>query len=351
MGGVKRYLLFLWILLALPACESPRDSRRLIEWGWDTPKLQQFGAVLAQAQTLPFDGAIVDVETLLDVRGLSWTLFGSQPVDQAVLDELAAQYAHLPWGRLTDNFLRLTVHPADIDWFDDDLPPFHWVTVNNNAEAWARLTRELGFVGIMLDVEQYGEAHLFDYSQQPQADHISFDAYAEQAFRRGYDYMIALQNGYPGLTVMFTYALTVDFSAPSERYGLLVPFVEGMLSAAAPSITLIDGYEHSYIYRDEGQFQWGRNRILTAAPRYSASIARFEYPPRVGFGLWIDPVCGAGGLPLEGCGFTPAEFTTALTNALKHTDRYVWLYSEDINWYTGQGIPPLWQTTLNAFRR
>jgi hypothetical protein len=324
MVGVKRYLWFLLMLTALAAgCTSLRDSRRLIEWGWDTPKLQQFGAFLAQAQTLPFDGAIVDVESPLDERGLSWTLFGSQPVDQSVLDDLAAQYADLPWGRLTDNFLRLTVHPADLDWFED------WQVINRNAEAWARFARELGFVGIMLDVEQYSEAHLFEYSQQPQADTISFDA--------------------SGITIMFTYALTVDFSAPTERYGLLVPFVEGMISAAAPSTTLIDGYEHSYIYKDEGQFGWGRNRILTVTPRYGGSV--FEHPMRVGFGLWIDPVCGAGGLPPEGCGFTPGEFTTALTGALKHSDRYVWVYSEDINWYTGQGIPPLWLDTLSAFRR
>jgi hypothetical protein len=264
-----------------------------------------------------------------------------------------ARYADLPWGRLTDNFLRLTVHPANIDWFDDDLPPFDWDVVNSNAEAWARFAQRLGFVGIMLDVEQYDEAHLFDYTKQRYANQISFEEYAKQAFRRGYDYMVSLQNGYgvSGITVMFTYALTIDFSAPTERYGLLVPFVEGMIFAASERTRLIDGYEHSYIYKEDVQFAWGRNRILTAAPLYSGNIDRFERPLRVGFGLWIDPVCGAGGLPPEGCGFTPAEFSTALAGAFAYSDRYVWVYSEDINWYTGQGIPQLWLDTLNTFRR
>jgi len=340
--------LFIVLLILVTACSSlppTRESRKLIEWGWDTPRLQQMAAVLPNAQSLPFDGVVVDIESPLDSRGLSWTLFGNQNVDSAVLAALAEEYADLPWGRFTDNFLRLNVHPANVDWFDDN-----WAVIERNGEQWARLAHELGFVGIMFDVELYSEARPFDYAQQQDADRITFEDYAAQTYLRGRAFMDALEAGYPALTVMFTYALTVDLSSANpRRYELLIPFVEGMLASANASTTLIDGYEHSYIYREEAQFKHARDQILMVTPQYG-ELNQFDSPIRAAFGLWIDPVCGTGGLPPEGCGFTPSEFQTALDHSLDYTDRYVWIYSQNINWYTNQNIPSEWWDVMNTFR-
>lgn len=342
---MKWLMVFLVLLNACTPAAPTRESRKLIEWGWNTPKLQQMATVLSSAQNLPFDGAIVDVESPLDGRGLSWTLFGRQSLDQTVLDTLAAEYTDLAWGRFTDNFLRLTIFPADVDWFDGD-----WSIVNDNARQWAKLAHDLGFVGIMLDVEQYGEAHLFDYAQQQNSEQIAFEIFAERAYQRGQDYMRALEAGFPRLTVMFTYGLTIDRSpANPRRYELLIPFLEGMAVAAGEGATLIDGYEHSYIYQQEAQFRQGREQIRAVMPQY-AGVSRFENPLQAAFGLWIDPVCGEGGLPPEGCGFAPGEFQAALNHAMTYSDRYVWVYSERINWYTNQNIPPQWWDVMNTFR-
>src|SRR5215207_9220918 len=208
-------------IFLLSACAPDlRRERRLIEWGWHTPRLQHVEAALESARRLPFKGLVVDVETPLDARGLSWTLFGSEAVDQTTLDLLAADYGDLEWGRLTDNFLRLTAYPADVDWFDD------WTTLEANVQAWAHLARELGFVGVMFDVEQYSDAHLFEYALQKDAGATSFNVYTAQAFQRGQEVMDALEAGYPGLTVMYTYALTAEtydnLGDPATRhYGLL----------------------------------------------------------------------------------------------------------------------------------
>jgi hypothetical protein len=341
-----KWLIAFLILLAACIPTSPtRESRKLIEWGWDTPKLQQLSAVLPNAQILPFDGVIMDVDSPLDGRGLSWALFGRQPVEQGVFDSIAAEYANLVWGRLTDNFLRLTIFPADVDWFEGD-----WGIVNENARKWAHLADELGFVGILLDVEQYGEANLFDYAQQPNAEQSSFEVFAEQVYQRGQDYVRALQAGFPSLTIMFTYGLTIDLSpANPRRYELLIPFLEGMALAAEDGTTLIDGYEHSYVYHEEAQFKQGREQMRAVTPHYGET-SRFEQPLLSAFGLWIDPFCGDGGLPAEGCGFTPSEFQTALNYAFTYSDRYVWVYSENINWYTNQNIPQEWWDMMNTFR-
>ena len=166
--------------------------------------------------------------------------------------------------------------------------------------------------------------------------------------------MDALESGFPGLTVMFTYALTVDsvvgqLDPTVSRYGLLVPFVEGMAAAADSSSMLVDGFEHSYIYKDPQDFELAAIRIGGVRPRYLDGSA--WRAPVAGFGLWLDPVCGSGGLTDSGCGFSRDEFSTALAAALRNSDRYVWIYSQHVNWYTGAGIPGAWMETLRSARQ
>jgi hypothetical protein len=349
IGRMKRLIILLVMMACACASPSIRESHRLIEWGWDTPKLQQISAILAQAQTLPFDGLVTDVEMPQGSRDMSWTLISQTRVDQQLLDDLAAQYSNLAWGRLTDNFLRLTMFPnPDLKWFEE--LDGGWSPVEDNVRQWARLAKLLGFKGIMLDVEQYGEAHLFDYSRQPDAAQIDYETYAAQVYEEGRRFMSAMQAGYPGLTVMSTYFLTGSPSADPTRYTLLRPFMEGMIETTPSFSELVDGYESSYIYKDEGQFNWARDQILTQKPEY-LKIEKFDHSVRVGFGLWIDPVCGDGGLPPEGCGFTPTEFKAAVTSAMSASDRYVWIYSEKINWYTGKGIPAVWVDAAGGLRR
>ncbi len=338
--------IFLIILLAgcsTSAVENAdlQASHRLIEWGWDTPRLQEIATVLPRAQVLPFDGLVLDVATPLDGRGLSWQLFSQQSFTAATVQDLTAEYGDLAWGRLTDNFLRLTLYPTDLDLLGD------WQITLANLEQWADLTHALGFRGIMFDVEQYGESRLFADPQTGNPD----EDYAQLAFRRGEAVMDALEVGYPGLTVMFTYFLTIDLSinAHPERYRLLIPFLEGMLAAADADTTLIDGYEQSYIFNSEAQFRAARDQIETVRLQFSP-ISRLDHPVQVGFGLWIDPVCGAGGLPPEGCGFTPAAFAAALDYAATYSDRYVWVYSQHLNWYTSEGIPPQWWQLIDTLR-
>jgi hypothetical protein len=128
-----------------------RSATRVLEWGWHTPRLQDIPQYIDVAQTLPFDGLILDMATPDNSNGLSWTLFGDQRVDQSLLSGLENELTDLKWGRLTDNFLQVNVAPANVDWFDD------FDAILYNFESIAGLAKRLGFKGIMLDTEQYGE--------------------------------------------------------------------------------------------------------------------------------------------------------------------------------------------------
>ncbi len=325
---------------------EPREAH-LIDWGWATPRLQDMPGYLDAAQQTAFDGAVIDVHSDRDPRGLSWDIFGETPLDPAELDALVAAYGNLDWGRYEHNFLRYTVHPADVGWFED------WDTIYANAEAWSGFARELGFVGVMFDVEQYSDANLFEYPAQAGAETGNYSVFMQQAYERGAAFMDVVERGFPGITVMTTFGLLVDPNVTDagdwqrHHYGLLLPFLEGMLSAADDETTLIDGYENAYLYRTEAEFTAVHDMMNAYEPLYTDRLAQ---PMQVGYGLWVDVHCGDGGLPPEGCGFSQEDFREALTYATAHTDGYVWVYSQKINWYTGYGIPGAWRDLFAEFR-
>ena len=59
------------------------------------------------------------------------------------------------WGKFTDNFMLMASHAEGHkppDWFNDD----DWKIVLANTKLCARITREIGFKGIVFDIEGYG---------------------------------------------------------------------------------------------------------------------------------------------------------------------------------------------------
>jgi hypothetical protein len=334
-----------------PAPSAARSQKRLLEWGWNTPRLQDIRQYLNQAQTTPFNGLIFDIETPTDSRGLSWRIFSDQRVDQAMLDQLLVDLDGIEWGRLTDNFLRVNTYTT-LDWFDD-----YSATVEN-LEAVARLANQLGFNGIMLDTEQYPGVIVFEYAQQSNRDQYTYEEYDAQAFQRGQEVMQALNRGYPGITVLYTFGLTVGSQrdAPRDlsqhRYGLLMPFIEGMMAAADDGTILVDAFEGSYIYQHEDQFL-AAYKLIKGLTRdfYARDPERYGEKMQAGFGLWLDHnYCNEPGLTPQNCpsGFTPEMFADAVGYALRYSDRYVWIYSQGVNWYTGEGIPPEWQAVFDS---
>ena len=344
------------VLLALiyrfvlyPSPNHDRHQQRLIQWGHDTPRMQEIPQYAEQINNLPFDGLVLDIATLDDGRGLSWMLF-REPIDESLLNDIREQFADYDWGRLTDNFLRVNIFNPSLTWDD-------WDIGRANLSKMTKLAQDLGFQGIMFDTEQYGAVDIFDYPAQNTKDPRPFDDYRDLAFQRGIETMEAIQSRYPDITVMLTLGIThriVWFDSPSldqHRYGLLVPFIESMISVADPTVTLIDGYESSYLYRTEPEFDTAYKWIRGGVSTQLADGNRYREVMQAGFGLWIDPYCGEGGLPEAGCGFTPDEFNRALSFALQHSDRYVWLYNEHIDWFNDEGIPDNWWQTVHSHER
>ena len=203
----------------------------------------------------------------------------------------------------------------------------------------------------MLDTEQY-QGTLFNHPKQRDARTLPFAVYAAQARRRGIEVMTALQEGFPGLTVLLTFGpslvrnKTDGGKKPIQdaEYGLLVPFVEGMAESRKGQTRLIDGYEPSYGYRDTTKFDAALELIRLSTPKLEA-----------GFGLWLDydhPKYGWNTIEPARNYFTPETFETSLRAAFERSDGIVWIYSETPRWWTKDGgavkLPPAY---IEAIRK
>ncbi len=321
-------------------------ARKLIEFGWDEPGTSFLRGHLAEMERTPFDGCVFHVDARTSEgkpASLTWHGWGRRAFAQ---DELAAARADLEAVagsamRFRHNFLRFNTTPADLDWFDD------YSAVATNARLAAGLARAGRCRGILLDTEQY-EGPLFDYRKQRDAQRRPWPEYAAQARRRGREVMAALQEGYPDLTVFLTFGDSLPWKQ-SERgrkplaecsYGLLVPFLDGLIEAARGRTRIVDGHELSYGYRDAAAFIDARRAIAGGAPALAADPAAYRRVISAGFGLWLDYDWRKKGWdshdPAKNY-FTPAGFEAALRAAIEQSDECVWIYTERPRWWSEQG--------------
>src|SRR5262249_38627295 len=104
-----------------------------------------------------------------------------------------------------------------------------------------------------------------------------------------------------------------------------------------------------YGYKGEAAFAQARQRMLVEGPeKWTALPEKYRKHYRAGFGLWVDLTYG-NVYPWDVKNFarnyfTPEEFAFSLHSAFKHTDRYVWIWSEKIakhgGWWRGQMPQP-----------
>jgi hypothetical protein len=321
-------------------------ARKLIEFGWDEPSTSFLRGHLAEMERTPFDGCVFHVDARTtggQPASLTWQGWGRRAF---TADEVTAARADLEAiagsaTRLRHNFLRFNTTPADLDWFDD------YSAVVANARLAAGLALAGRARGILLDTEHY-QGKLFDDREQRGAKRRPWAEYAAQARRRGREVMAALQEGYPDLTVFLTFGASLPWKQ-SERdrkplaecsYGLLVPFLDGLIEAARGRTRIVDGHELSYGYRDATAFIEAHRAIASDASALAADPAAYRRVISAGFGLWLDYDWRKKGWDPHDLAknyFTPAGFDAALRAAIEQSDEYVWIYTEKPRWWSEEG--------------
>ncbi len=140
-----------------------------------------------------------------------------------------------------------------------------------------------------------------------------------------------------------------------ERYsfGLLPSFLDGMVEGATGETVFVDGYELAYGYRTNAEYARARADIL-------ASVNRSSLPEdcakrlRVGYGVYMDqgwPTVGWHPEDPEKNRLSPLEYEFCLNRALAHSNSYVWSYSEQPNWWTGDKFSKAYADALKQSRK
>lgn len=338
------------ILLAvgLMAFQLRASEKKLIEFGWDEPDTAFMREHAVEMEKTPFDGCVFHVD-------LTWQGWGERAFKEADLKGAIDDLKAAKFQRMTRNFLRFNTTPGKLDWFDD------YSAVTNNARLAAWVAREGKTPGLLFDIEQY-EGMLFDYRKQRDRETKSWEIYAAQTRRRGQEVMRAFEAGYPGLTIFLTFGYSLPWQESRQgkvalaecHYGLLAPFLDGMLDAAGPEVRFVDGCELSYAFKEAAQFekQYGvmRRDLLSIV----ASPEKYARQFSLGFGLWMDREWRKVGWDIENFAknyFSPETFEKSVGAALGRADEYVWIYTETPRWWSKEGAVKLPEAYVEGVRR
>src|SRR5205823_4966219 len=95
-------------------------------------------------------------------------------------------------------------------------------------------------------------------------------------------------------------------------------------------------------------------RQVKDASRISRVKNQYENRICTAFGVWLDygsPRQGWDPLHPEKNFYQPEKTRSILEGALRTTDKYVWLYSEKANWWTGAGLSPAYIDAVKGARQ
>jgi len=294
----------------------------------------------------PLDAAWTAAEGLgprtLHLDELAWS---TRPVPYAAVAKAIRDFRQVQWGRLTDNFLwyRMTGQgrsgPEMTNLADDR----HWAVVERNAALAARVCREAGFKGFMLDTEQYGSYELSAGSaddaarRDPPAFPLGRDA-PEVLRKRGRQWIRAVQAEHPDIVIVVFFGWTPDLETAGFLAGVNA-FLDGVLEGIEGAARIVHGYENTFYYGhaaktrfteqgfpgNRSRYAWARQALQTWR-KYSALPTKYDRYVEPGMAAWVesDPWDLWSGYPSG----TNHTLWSNLPLALAYSDQYVWVWSE-----------------------
>jgi hypothetical protein len=360
--GMWRLILSLCLSALLSASLWGATQKKLIEFGWDEPDTQFMREHIEEMERSPFDGCVFHIHAKASngrKTDFLWESWGTRAFSYEELKPAVDDLKATKFKQFTHNFLRFNTAPAKVDWFDD------FSAITNNSRLAARVAREGGCKGLLFDIEQY-IGPLFNYPKQRDAGTKTWDTYAAQVRLRGHEVMEAFQSEFPNLTVFLTFGYSLPWSQTQSgkkplaecSYGLLAPFVDGLVEGTHGKTKVIDGYELAYGYKEPAQFTEAYKTMSETLLPIVADPKKYRDVFSFGFGLWLDRDWRKSGWDTNDFSrnyFTPETFQRSLRAALDAADEYVWIYSETPRWWSEKGgpvkLPPAYDEAARRARK
>lgn len=335
--------------LAAPVRDNPGAAKKLIAFGWDTGArtVEELVAHADQFADAGYDGIAVSMrypEKTASGKLRGWTspVYGEKDFESA--DKLLSRIEpmkRLNATRLTHNFVLLSLFfDKWRSYADEDF----WKVSCRKAALFAKIAKESGSAGILIDTEDYSHAGQFYYI--PRNTALDFAAEAKFARRRGREFMQALMAEYPDMDILTTWLLSNQsrksyqdaYNGPLasvERNGdLFVPFMQGLVEGLDPRATLVDGDEAGYwceAGRREFCYDYVAIRKLGLGLMPAKLRGKYNDQVRAAFGLYIDSYTkplkdGWSKGPVDGSRLKHYELN--LKQAFETSDKYVWIWGE-----------------------
>ena len=328
-------------LMPLCACTKvgPAVSaeKRIIAFAPDVVDAFYLSQNIVELEKLPIDGLIIAVHPKLLADGqfhLGRTSLPAGIHERDDYQQVIAALKATKFERFTDNFIDCPVAAQNkYDWFDD-----RWSQYTENAATLAYIAKQVGFKGLVLDVEQYGGMNVsapfpFGYDYRKDRSQRSFEQVAAQVRKRGREMTEAIVAEYSDITIIMIPGLGWT-DAPEKS--LLSAFVDGVLEGSGPHATLVDGLESGYPVMLQKHFVELRRYAQQNGVRKSLVPDLYASKVKYGMGVWIDFDARFNGT-YNGWHTDPNEFEAnyrsprrleqSLYNALTAADRYVWLFA------------------------
>lgn len=361
--------------VAAPSTLKPNlPSKKLIEYGWDQFQLSDPAYIrdnIREMEKRPFDGI------MFRMAASGGEVFNLEAWDPKALEPQLKVLSDIKWDKFTDNFLSV-FSTCTMDWFSDA----DWEKVLAHTKFTARAVKAARCKGIMFDAEAYGgDRGLWYYDEKKTATGRSYAEYAQQVRKRGRQFMQALMSEKPDIRVLslFNYSRMYTFSTiasdplfkvqpealpdpvtraqfmDTEGYALLAPFTDGMIEVATGQVQVIDGNEFAYYYRTPMEFYKSAQAMRYDNKVFASVEARKKFSQYSGTSqaLYVDWVYNLRPdlfTDIVTLGLSPEDrqrwFEQNAYYALKTTDEYVWVYSENMNWWRNENIPAGLETAL-----
>ena len=356
-------------------------EKKIMEFSWASPDTREYSQNTKLYDSGPFDG--ISVKLTKEVGGgnifmvENWAAV-SEEIKEQEYERIKAIKAK---STLEHNFLVL-YGASQMDWFSDE----DWNQVEKYLRFAANLAKIGNLKGILWDPEPYKPGkNPWRMSEQPDRSDRTYYDYYLQVRKRGAQFIKIIQDEFPGLTILSLrelsdYQTASPFSQASlplidkkqsmttlegAWWALHLPFTLGILDTIDDEVVFIDGNEEAYYYTSALEYYKVRNEIFndTRALIPAGLHKKFKANYYLGHAVSIDYIAGnwAGLLNafpyrLSGQGkmLTPEQramwFEHNVYYALSTSDEYIWLYTENANWWTGDNIPEGFAEALERAR-
>lgn len=305
----------------------------LHDWGGKSPAatptfIRENKAFL---ESLPFDGVAVYLRTPDGSDNITTSAMTNQRLGYPLIAKVLAPLKGLQFTTMNQNFAAVfSGRPPD--FFAD------WSAMIQNFADLARAARETGLKGIYFD----NENHAARWSHYP--DGVDFPTktlreYQEQARIRGRQTMEAMVAQFPDIIVISLHGPYLsEPKAPAPLFPkwqstnqLMGPFFCGFVEGQGKRATCVDG-GRLYHLRASKEFQesyeWRKGAIASdkVNSAFIPNPLRPLWPAKVsvGFGIYDQP--------FDRFDMLPDILRPTVANALRQTDRYVWLHVDGLTY-------------------